>query len=80
MYFLFNGELRQSEADAPTWLDAFVQIKPLTAVDKAFDGFTGISTSEPLIVQEWAGALVILAWILVPLSIGYYRFRDADIS
>lgn len=80
LYFLFNGELPASGADAPTWLDAFNQIKPLTAVDKAFDGFTGISTSDPLILQEWAAALIILAWILVPLSVGYYRFRDADIS
>lgn len=80
LYFLLNGNFDVNTADPPTWFEAMFQIKPLSVVDNAFNGFTGISTAEPLILQEWVSALIVLAWILVPLTIGYRRFRTADIS
>ncbi|ERG88927.1 MAG: ABC-type transport system involved in multi-copper enzyme maturation, permease component [halophilic archaeon J07HX5] len=80
LYFLLNGNLDVSAGDLPTWYEAMLQLQPMSAVDNAFHGFTGISTAEPLLLQEWVSALLVLAWILVPLAIGYRRFRAADIS
>lgn len=34
---------------------------------------------EPFYLDAWALAVVLLAWGLVPLVIGYWRFRDAEV-
>ena len=80
LYLLFNGDLDLSSTDLPTWYEALLQLQPMDAVDNAFHGFTGISTAEPLLLQEWVSALLVFAWVLVPLAVGYRRFRAADIS
>jgi len=34
---------------------------------------------EPFYLDAWFLALVVLAWGLVPLAVGYWRFRDAEV-
>lgn len=35
---------------------------------------------EPFFLDAWFLALVVLAWALVPLAVGYWRFRDAEVA
>jgi ABC-2 type transport system permease protein len=79
LYYLANGGL--PEDSAPTWVEALNQVPPARAARNASEGlWNGISTSEPLVLQEWFSALLLLVWIGVPLLIGYLRFERADIS
>ena len=34
---------------------------------------------EPFYLDEWSMLLVLLAWGIVPLAVGYWRFRDAEV-
>ena len=79
LYWVFNREL--PGAERPTWLDALTDASPISAAISASDGlWNGISTGEPLVLQEWFSALVLLLWIVVPLALGYTQFKRADIS
>ena len=33
----------------------------------------------PFYLQDWFGVIVLLAWLAVPVAIGYYRFQRADL-
>ncbi|RZH69024.1 ABC transporter permease subunit [Natrinema altunense] len=33
----------------------------------------------PFYLQDWFGVVVMLAWLVVPVAIGYYRFNHADL-
>ncbi|WP_408959903.1 ABC transporter permease [Natrinema sp. 74] len=33
----------------------------------------------PFYLQEWFGLVVLLCWLVVPVAIGYYRFRKTDL-
>jgi len=79
LFWLANGEL--PETDAPTWVEALSGATPTSSAVSTSEGlWNGISTSEPLVLQEWFSALLLVLWIAVPLAIGYVRFRSADIS
>lgn len=34
----------------------------------------------PFYLTEWFGAVVLLAWIVVPVALGYWRFQRADLN
>jgi ABC-2 type transport system permease protein len=38
------------------------------------------TAGEPFYLQPWFSVLILLAWVLVPLAIGYWRFRNAEIG
>jgi ABC-2 type transport system permease protein len=79
LFWLANGEL--PEDDVPTWVEALSGATPTASAVSTSEGlWNGISTSEPLVLQEWVSALLLVLWIAVPLAIGYVRFRRADIS
>ena len=33
----------------------------------------------PFFLQDWFGVVVLLVWLVVPVAIGYYRFRSTDL-
>ena len=79
LYYLANGELPGQ--NPPTWVEAVNQIRPAEAALSVSEGlWNGISTSEPLVLQEWFAGVIILFWLAVPVLIGYLRFDRADIS
>jgi ABC-2 type transport system permease protein len=79
LFWLANGEL--PEGESPTWVEALSGATPTQSAVSTSEGlWNGISTTEPLILQEWVSALLLLAWVVVPLLIGYLRFDRADIS
>lgn len=80
IYYLIHRSLPDPGAE-PTWVEAANGISPGQAIQRGADGiFSGISTNAPLVLQEWVSILVVLAWIAVPLAIGYWRFNNANIS
>jgi ABC-2 type transport system permease protein len=79
LYYLANGELPGQ--DPPTWVEAVNQVRPAEAALSVSEGlWNGISTSEPLVLQEWFAGVILLFWLAVPILIGYLRFDRADIS
>lgn len=38
-----------------------------------------VAGEAPFYLQEWFGVVVMLAWIVVPVAVGYYRFEKADL-
>lgn len=79
LYYAANREL--PSADVPTWFEALAAASPIQAAVRTSEGlFNGISTGDPLVLQEWFGALLLVLWAAVPLVIGYLRFSNADVS
>lgn len=81
LYYLLNGEFPGEQAD-PTWLDFLISLAPSEATQAVADALytASISTSQPLLLQEWVSGVVVLLWILTPLAVGYGRFARANIS
>lgn len=78
----------------PTWHELLVSASPMAAYESTarvvmdveilsfFGGSTGQSTaaSDPFYLQDWFGFVILLAWMVVPLLIGYWRFERADLG
>lgn len=79
LYYILNGEIPSE--DVPTWFEATTGASPVQAALRTGEAlFGGLSTGEPLVLQEWFGGVWLALWMLVPLAIGYLRFERADIS
>lgn len=48
--------------------------------DRAEDGAMPPEPGDPFYLQEWFMPVVLLVWLAVPLLVGYYRFRKAEIG
>jgi len=80
--------------DPPTWFELLGSISPMTAyegaarsvlevdIGSAFgtSSSTAATASDPLFLQDWFGFVVLAAWMLVPLAIGYVRFQRANLG
>ncbi|ERG88249.1 MAG: ABC-type transport system involved in multi-copper enzyme maturation, permease component [halophilic archaeon J07HX5] len=77
LYGTFGGDI---EGSTPTLVETADQLSPMTAIDTAVSGLNVISTSELPVFQEWVSAVIIMMWIVGPLTIGYLLFRNSDIS
>lgn len=87
-----NGfALPQTAADFPAWIYPVSQIPPssafvtsLTAVipDAPAQGAGNVPTAEAFeaaFATPWLGVVVLLLWTALPLALGYWRFRAADL-
>lgn len=50
-----------------------------TSIGDPLESVAGETGNLPVYAEQWTAIPIILLWILVPLGIGYYRFRDADL-
>jgi ABC-2 type transport system permease protein len=88
--FLLNG-LSLPAGPQPEWAAAFIQLSPFAALrNLAHPAFPDILNAFPLAPGQigetvpWFqeptfAAVVVLAWIVLPLAIGYYRFQRTDL-
>ncbi len=53
---------------------------PMTASPERLELATRLAGEVPFYLEEWAAAAVLLAWGLVPIAIGYWRFENADLG
>ena len=88
--YVLNGFERPG-SPAPTWAKAWGQISPLAGLRNAIaesypdlanvlSGWApSVSTPTPVYAEPWFGAVVVLVWIVLPVTAGYLRLRDADL-
>lgn len=89
--FLLNG-LSAPRGSPPGWERFWGQIAPIAglrnAVADAFPSLTSVlngwapsvpASTSPLYAEPWFGALVVLAWIVGPVTLGYLRLKRADL-
>ena len=80
IYYVVNGEL--PGAELPGWYEFILQASPGFAVSRFVDVLSGdgISSDLPVYLQEWVSGVFVALWIVVPLAVGYVRFKRASIS
>lgn len=81
LYLVISGTSR-GLGDFPTWFQFLNQFAPGIAIRETVTMIVEleISTGQPLLIQEWVALLIVIAWIIVPLSVGYWRFDNATLS
>ncbi|QSG15017.1 ABC transporter permease subunit [Halapricum desulfuricans] len=76
---------------SPTWAMVWRQIQPIAAVRNVIAGVEpdltvalvayapGLPDGEPYYAEPWFGAIIVLAWIVLPVTLGYLKLRTADL-
>lgn len=94
IYWLLEGELPNLFENVPAWYVFVERLSPgeslsaiaLTLVEFAGAGDLDLTAAGrvggelPFYLENWFAWLIVLAWIAVPLAIGYYRFERAILS
>lgn len=92
VYWLVNGKLPLLQV--PAWYVFLERLTPggalsavgLALINAAGGGSDALSTASrvigevPFYLDLWVSWVVIIAWIVVPLALGYLRFRKAALS
>ena len=86
LVFVVNGFELPSEF--PEWAEFMATLSPSAALSRAANGILSTTgdlngvqaSSDAFYLQNEFGLVILLAWLLIPLVIGYVRFRGADIS
>jgi len=70
----------------PAWLEALLMLNPSSAFAYAaravipeYHELTSYPESNAVYTQDWVGFVVLIAWVFVPLSLGYLRFSRMDL-
>lgn len=93
VYWLLNGEL-PNPLSVPAWYIFVGRFSPgqaLTAIAIELIDSIGVQNTDlsaagrvagevPFYLDLWVTWVIVLAWIAVPLGIGYLRFRNATLS
>ncbi len=76
---------------APTWVRIWQHLQPMAAVRNVLAGVKpdltvalvaytpGLPDGDPYYAEPWFGAIVVLAWIVLPVTLGYLKLRTADL-
>lgn len=87
---LLEGEwLPPGTEETPTWLELGLFLNPHNAYGTIVDGViyetpSGyarilIDQGDAFFANEWAGFIMVVLWIAVPLAAGFYRFDTVDL-
>jgi ABC-2 type transport system permease protein len=88
--YVLNG-FSMPSGQQPAWAAAWGQLQPIAALRNAVVETVpdlvpalstyapGIPESQPVYTEPWFGALVVLAWIVLPVTVGYLKLRGADL-
>ncbi|UTF54868.1 ABC transporter permease [Natronosalvus rutilus] len=81
LQFLFVGQ-ELPESGLPEWIQFVAILNPSTAFGYAtrwaipeFNEFVLFPESDAFYLQNRVGVVVLMAWIIIPLCVGYARFR-----
>jgi len=87
--YALSGEFFFETARGPEWAQAISLLSPKSAYNTATAGFVpgesafrqaaGGTADLPIYLSEWAALVVLAAWLVVPMAVGYRRFRAADL-
>ncbi len=90
VYYLIEGGMPNVTEGLPSWYFLLQIINPTNAYSVAanflsdpsapslYAGF--VNGSAPFYLQGWFAFVVLAFWLVVPLGLGYWRFKGADIS
>ncbi|ADD07597.1 copper ABC transporter permease (plasmid) [Natrialba magadii ATCC 43099] len=78
LYWAIHGEVSET---SPAWIGFIENLAPHEAIGIIMDVLwtRELSTGEPLLLQEWVSVIVFALWFIVPVAIGYLRFRSSDV-
>jgi ABC-2 type transport system permease protein len=70
-----------ADGGEPAWMKLVGLFPPNRAARAAYQNTVGgqLFGTDPF-ASVWLPVLVLLAWILVPVTVGYLRLRDAQIG
>lgn len=90
--YVINGfSLPGPGQPTPTWAKVWSHIAPIAGLRNAlagpFPNLAGVLGSwapqlpetRPVYAEPWFGAVVVLAWIVLPVALGYVQLRNADL-
>ncbi|WP_255169523.1 ABC transporter permease [Natrononativus amylolyticus] len=87
-YYLLTGNVFP-EPPAPGWYLFVPRLNPMGAYDGALYGLLPDATLQeiafwhegelPFYLSDWFAVLILLAWLVVPVALGYLRFRNLDL-
>ncbi|WP_137283739.1 ABC transporter permease [Halorussus salinisoli] len=91
VYYLVEGALPNPTTRLPAWYYFLQVLNPKNAYTQASDiAFSGAGpivsaealagSSVPFYVQNWFGLVILAIWLAVPVALGYWWFRRADIT
>lgn len=93
LYWVTNGFSLEgfNPADPPDWLEFIQGLAPGTAYSNAVtallpenpNAVPGQITSNgdvPIYLEDWFGIVILVGWLLLLPTLGYLRFRAADLS
>jgi ABC-2 type transport system permease protein len=68
----------------PEWAIFLDRLSPVQAYQAAFSGYvptegTVVSPPDAFYYSDWFGVLVLVGWAVVPVALGYRRFRQVDL-
>ncbi|MDY6765465.1 MAG: ABC transporter permease subunit, partial [Halobacteria archaeon] len=93
--FLATGNLPIPGQNYPTWYVFFQRLTPNGAYSPVSNAFMDLGEFEqqvdlsrllsgtdtvPFYLSEWVALIVLLIWIVVPVVLGYLRFKKADLT
>lgn len=83
--FFIEGTMNPG-ADPPGWYLFFEMLSPDGAYIFAAQGLLpgvdvsiGMNVPEVWYLSGWVALLILVIWFIVPFTLGYYRFREADL-
>lgn len=82
--FVLSGFALPDVMSRPDWAAFLSLLNPTTAYGHASAALfpalqRSISETVPFYLQDWFGFVILAAWIVVPLGLGYYRFNTTDL-
>jgi ABC-2 type transport system permease protein len=82
----FDVDVGGTISDVPAWFRFLSAMNPITAYDNAgravIDALPAnpvFAQSDAIYAQDWFGFVVLAFWFLVPLALGYLRFKSTDL-
>lgn len=78
--YVLNG-FTAPQGPPPEWTAIFAQLDPLTAYQTTISGLLPGRTVRvtEFYTTEWFGILVLLAWLVIPVLVGLWRFNRNDL-
>lgn len=86
VYFLLDGSPVPDSGQFPTWFLFIQRLSPNGAYEGTNQLFLGTTMIQaklggpaPFYLSWWFGLVILGCWIVLPATIGYLRFREADL-
>lgn len=86
LLYVTNGFSLPESPQQPAWADFVSYLNPATSYQRVAGEFLPnlpisqpIPPETPFYNEPWFGLVILLAWVIVPASLGYLRLRRADL-